>query len=145
MVQGSARERARIRRIEEFVTPGCLLHASGPGAWARLRSDVGLRQRQSRCGVLRRNDGQIQFPMQSRLRGCEQASSALAAPHFRGSVQSDLTTERLLKYKGEGIDMATMRVAQVTGAKKAFEIVERPIPQPTPGTVRIKVAACGVC
>src|SRR5437868_15064385 len=41
--------------------------------------------------------------------------------------------------------MATMRVAQVTGGKKAFEIVERPIPQPTPGTVRIKVAACGVC
>jgi D-arabinose 1-dehydrogenase-like Zn-dependent alcohol dehydrogenase len=41
--------------------------------------------------------------------------------------------------------MATMRVAQLSGAKQKFEIVERPIPQPTPGTVRIKVAACGIC
>src|SRR5437867_4612452 len=41
--------------------------------------------------------------------------------------------------------MATMRVAQVPGAKREFEIVERPIPQAAPGTVRIKVAACGIC
>ena len=41
--------------------------------------------------------------------------------------------------------MATMRVAQVSGPKRPFEIVERPIPQPTPGTVRIKVSACGIC
>ena len=41
--------------------------------------------------------------------------------------------------------MATMRVAQIPGPKGKFEIVERPIPQPSPGTVRIKVAACGVC
>jgi D-arabinose 1-dehydrogenase-like Zn-dependent alcohol dehydrogenase len=41
--------------------------------------------------------------------------------------------------------MATMRVAQVSGPKGKFEIVERPIPQAGPGTVRIKVAACGVC
>src|SRR5881296_910885 len=41
--------------------------------------------------------------------------------------------------------MATMRVAQVPGAKREFEIVERPIPQVAPGTVRIKVAACGIC
>jgi D-arabinose 1-dehydrogenase-like Zn-dependent alcohol dehydrogenase len=38
-----------------------------------------------------------------------------------------------------------MRVAQVSGAKGKFEIVERPIPEAAPGTVRIKVAACGVC
>jgi len=41
--------------------------------------------------------------------------------------------------------MKTMRVAQIPAAKQAFEIVERPIPEPTPGTVRIKVAACGIC
>jgi D-arabinose 1-dehydrogenase-like Zn-dependent alcohol dehydrogenase len=41
--------------------------------------------------------------------------------------------------------MAMMRVAQVPGPKGPFEIVERPIPEPGPGTVRIKVYACGVC
>src|SRR6266851_2952141 len=41
--------------------------------------------------------------------------------------------------------MATMRVAQVPRPKGAFEVVERPIPAPTAGTVRIKVQACGIC
>ena len=41
--------------------------------------------------------------------------------------------------------MAGMRVAQVSRPKGAFEIVERPIPQPGPGAVRIKVQACGIC
>ena len=41
--------------------------------------------------------------------------------------------------------MKTMRVAQVPAAKGKFEIVERPVPEPMPGTVLIKVAACGVC
>ena len=41
--------------------------------------------------------------------------------------------------------MNTMRVAQIPSPKRPFEIVERPIPQPTPGTVRIKVSACGIC
>ena len=41
--------------------------------------------------------------------------------------------------------MATMRVAQISGPKGKFEIVERPIPQVASGRVRIKVAACGVC
>lgn len=41
--------------------------------------------------------------------------------------------------------MAKMKVAQVGKAKGPFEIVERDIPQPGPGTVRIKVHACGVC
>src|SRR5712671_5093272 len=41
--------------------------------------------------------------------------------------------------------MKTMRVAQIPAPKGKFEIVERPIPEPMPGTVRIKVAACGVC
>ena len=38
-----------------------------------------------------------------------------------------------------------MRVAQVSRPAGPFEIVERPIPEPTAGTVRIKVHACGIC
>lgn len=41
--------------------------------------------------------------------------------------------------------MAKMRAVQVPRANGAFELVERDIPQPGPGTVRIKVQACGVC
>ena len=41
--------------------------------------------------------------------------------------------------------MAVMRVAQVARAKGPFEIVERPIPEPGAGSVRIKVQACGIC
>ena len=38
-----------------------------------------------------------------------------------------------------------MRVVQVAHANAPFEIVEREIPEPGPGLVRIKVQACGVC
>lgn len=41
--------------------------------------------------------------------------------------------------------MATMRAVQVSRAKGPFELVERQIPEPTAGTVRIKVQACGIC
>jgi D-arabinose 1-dehydrogenase-like Zn-dependent alcohol dehydrogenase len=41
--------------------------------------------------------------------------------------------------------MTKMRVAQVSKGKGDFEFVEREIPQPGPGQVRIKVEACGVC
>jgi D-arabinose 1-dehydrogenase-like Zn-dependent alcohol dehydrogenase len=41
--------------------------------------------------------------------------------------------------------MATMRVAQVPRPKGPFEIVERKIPEPASGSVRIKVHACGIC
>ena len=41
--------------------------------------------------------------------------------------------------------MSKMRVVQVPYAKGAFELVEREIPEPVAGTVRIKVQACGVC
>src|SRR5271166_6092246 len=43
------------------------------------------------------------------------------------------------------MNMATMRVAQVSRPKAPFEIVERPIPEPGAGSVRIKVQACGIC
>jgi D-arabinose 1-dehydrogenase-like Zn-dependent alcohol dehydrogenase len=38
-----------------------------------------------------------------------------------------------------------MKVAQISKAGGDFEIVERAIPEPQPGQVRIKVQACGVC
>src|SRR5437588_8380161 len=41
--------------------------------------------------------------------------------------------------------MAAMRVVQVSRPNGPFEIVERPIPGPGAGTVRIKVLACGIC
>ncbi|HEV3021921.1 MAG TPA: alcohol dehydrogenase [Pirellulales bacterium] len=41
--------------------------------------------------------------------------------------------------------MATMRVVQVSRPNGPFEIVERPLPEPGAGTVRIKVQVCGVC
>jgi D-arabinose 1-dehydrogenase-like Zn-dependent alcohol dehydrogenase len=41
--------------------------------------------------------------------------------------------------------MATMRVVQVPRANGPFELVERKIPEPSAGSVRIKVRACGVC
>jgi D-arabinose 1-dehydrogenase-like Zn-dependent alcohol dehydrogenase len=41
--------------------------------------------------------------------------------------------------------MSTMRVAQVSRPDGPFEIVERPIPEPGVGDVRLRVEACGVC
>ena len=40
---------------------------------------------------------------------------------------------------------ATMKAAQISKPHGEFEIVERPIPEPGPGQVLIKVQACGVC
>jgi len=41
--------------------------------------------------------------------------------------------------------MAKMKAVQVPKAGGDFEIVEREIPSPGPGQVRIKVQACGIC
>jgi D-arabinose 1-dehydrogenase-like Zn-dependent alcohol dehydrogenase len=43
------------------------------------------------------------------------------------------------------IAVATMKVAQVSNPGADFQIVEREIPKPGVGQVRIKVQACGVC
>lgn len=45
----------------------------------------------------------------------------------------------------ETVAIATMKTAQVPGPGADFQIVEREVPQPGPGQVRIKVQACGVC
>ena len=41
--------------------------------------------------------------------------------------------------------MSKMRVVQVSRPNGPFEIVEREIPEPGAGSVRIKVEACGIC
>ncbi len=41
--------------------------------------------------------------------------------------------------------VATMRAVQVSRAKGPFELVERDIPEPPAGSVRIRVEACGIC
>src|SRR5262245_50821314 len=41
--------------------------------------------------------------------------------------------------------MATMRVVQVPRPNGPLEIVERPIPEPGAGSIRIRVQACGIC
>jgi D-arabinose 1-dehydrogenase-like Zn-dependent alcohol dehydrogenase len=41
--------------------------------------------------------------------------------------------------------MSRMKVAQVKGPGSGFEVVERDVPEPGPGTVRIRVEACGLC
>ena len=43
------------------------------------------------------------------------------------------------------IAVGTMKVAQVSSPGATFQIVERAIPEPRAGQVRIKVQACGVC
>ena len=41
--------------------------------------------------------------------------------------------------------MSKMRAVQISRATGPFEIVERDIPEPGAGMVRIKVQACGIC
>src|SRR5262250_1077427 len=43
------------------------------------------------------------------------------------------------------VSVATMKVAQVSKPRADFQIIERDIPKPTSGQVRIKVQACGIC
>src|SRR5437588_9996097 len=43
------------------------------------------------------------------------------------------------------IAVGTMKVAQVSNPGANFEIIEREVPKPSAGEVRIKVQACGVC
>ena len=43
------------------------------------------------------------------------------------------------------VGVATMKSARISKPGAAFEIVEREIPKPGAGEVRIKVQACGVC
>jgi D-arabinose 1-dehydrogenase-like Zn-dependent alcohol dehydrogenase len=41
--------------------------------------------------------------------------------------------------------MATMRAVQVSRPNSPLEIVQRPVPEPGAGAIRIRVLACGIC
>src|SRR5207244_5628609 len=41
--------------------------------------------------------------------------------------------------------MEVMRAAVLPGVGQPLELVKRPLPEPGPGEVRIRVQACGVC
>jgi len=41
--------------------------------------------------------------------------------------------------------MSKMRAVQATGPKAGLQIVERPVPEPGAGAVRVKIGACGIC
>lgn len=41
--------------------------------------------------------------------------------------------------------MATMKTVQVAQAHGALELVERPIREPGPNEVRVRVETCGIC
>src|SRR2546426_420782 len=49
------------------------------------------------------------------------------------------------KFEKRRVSMAKMKVAQVPKPGADFEIVEREIPNPGAGHVRIRVQACGIC
>lgn len=40
---------------------------------------------------------------------------------------------------------ATMRAVELPGVGERLRVVERPVPEPGPGEVRVRVEACGVC
>ena len=42
-------------------------------------------------------------------------------------------------------EVAPMKAAQISKSGGNFEIVERPIPEPDAGQIRIKINACGIC
>ncbi|GAB4322704.1 MAG: alcohol dehydrogenase [Candidatus Zixiibacteriota bacterium] len=41
--------------------------------------------------------------------------------------------------------MPTMRAMQISAKGGNYELVERPLPEPGPGRIRVKVEACGIC
>jgi alcohol dehydrogenase len=43
------------------------------------------------------------------------------------------------------VSTATMKAVQVGKKSGSFERIEKEIPQPGPGHVRIQVKACGIC
>jgi nitroreductase len=74
-------------RISKWHAPGRVFDSRSQGARARLWTDVGIRQRPGRCGLLCRHPHQVQFHLLDRLRQRQESLSAQSAPEFRGSRQ----------------------------------------------------------
>src|SRR5687768_8171584 len=62
-----------------------------------------------------------------------------------GALENFSDTFDVLRKMDQEEIMTKMRVMQVANPKSPLELVEREIPQPERGYVRIKVQACGVC
>src|SRR6266850_6831198 len=61
---------------------------------------------------------------------------------FHNRIEAYTPMERVARLEEP---MATMRAVQVSRPGGPFEMVERPIPEPGAGSLRIKVRACGIC
>ncbi len=56
-----------------------------------------------------------------------------------------MTTPDTAQPSAPSASTKTMRAVQVASAGGPFEVVDRPIPEPSAGQVRIQVQACGIC
>src|SRR5215813_7066103 len=61
-------------------------------------------------------------------------------PGIRGMSAKTSSGQTILE-----LAMAKMRVVQVRRPKGPLELVERDIPEPQQGTVRVRVQTCGIC
>src|SRR5260370_36816562 len=69
--------------------------------------------------------------------------TALKMCRFARAVHQNFRRESPIRKRR--VSMAKMKVALVPKPGADFEIVEREIPNPTAGHVRIRVQACGIC
>src|SRR6266436_3064045 len=69
-------------------------------------------------------------------------SGTSSIPHFAGHSLEPCFSE---EEDDKKIMAKKMRAVQVPKPKGPFEIVERDIPEPQAGWVRVKVDACGIC
>jgi D-arabinose 1-dehydrogenase-like Zn-dependent alcohol dehydrogenase len=74
-------------------------------------------------------------------------SAATLAPVFAQQRKASIDRHAFQQSSAndEEVVMAKMRAVQVATKNGPFELVERDVPQPGPGEVRVKVQACGVC
>src|SRR6516162_10007423 len=127
--------------------------ARGEGPDRRLRLDGGRRGISAwggrAPGTWRRGHPQLRRRRPQTGTGRPGTSDPEGGPLNPGFSRSQSMPSDLPKLTPQATDMnilkATMRAAQVSRPGGPLELVERPIPEPGPGSVRIKVQACGIC